>query len=481
MKPHVWTVIPTRGRKDWITRQLAALVQQLVEGDAVVVVVDEDAEAERAVREQYADAIKAGILRVVGLSANVGVDAARRIGNAFVPSDAVLCEVDDHDIVEPCFRAAVADAFADKEVLMAYADVYHTDAEGKVKELRVKDDGPLWEGRNRGWGFRAYRKWVYDAIGGRPEGYWPANDYAQDLMMGQLVGPERVRHIRRPVASVLQDKHGISKRLHVEQEKQTRRAATAAARREFRLPFRIAGRSGVQASAGPKVMRGVRAIPRLVHFIWVGPQMPEWARANIARFKELNPECVFLTHGDEVLLDKWRAAYEQIVGGHQWSRRSDILRVSALVKFGGWYFDCDFYPLRPLSDVYDAHSNFPAGCFLTQGTPELVANGIIGAALNADFLRLLEAQIDSMLGEDHPRSWDAYGPRLYTQMAAAHPATVQIGALDMFYPFQGRGPEARAWYKRTVADFSYPKIAADFAGRSVPYMVHLDMQERLEL
>jgi hypothetical protein len=36
--------------------------------------------------------------------------------------------------------------------------------------------------------------------------------------------------------------------------------------------------------------------------------------------------------------------------------KSDLLRLSALKKFGGFYFDTDFWPLRPLSQVIGEYS-----------------------------------------------------------------------------------------------------------------------------
>ena len=94
-------------------------------------------------------------------------------------------------------------------------------------------------------------------------------------------------------------------------------------------------------------------IPRILHFLWFGrAPMPAWAEANLERFRALNPEFEITVHGEEVLLDKYREAYGRIDAP---SSRSDLLRYSALQRFGGWYWDLDFLPFRPVLDIVHAY------------------------------------------------------------------------------------------------------------------------------
>ena len=40
-------------------------------------------------------------------------------------------------------------------------------------------------------------------------------------------------------------------------------------------------------------------IPKVIHFIWIGGEMPEWAEFNVAEFRRLNPAHEIKIHGHE--------------------------------------------------------------------------------------------------------------------------------------------------------------------------------------
>jgi len=44
------------------------------------------------------------------------------------------------------------------------------------------------------------------------------------------------------------------------------------------------------------------SIPKIIHFFWTGPAMPEWAERNIQEFRRLNPDHEIRIHGEEVIL-----------------------------------------------------------------------------------------------------------------------------------------------------------------------------------
>jgi hypothetical protein len=87
-------------------------------------------------------------------------------------------------------------------------------------------------------------------------------------------------------------------------------------------------------------------IPRIAHFIWIGSPLQAWAQKNIDSFNQCNPDYEVRLHTDETYLDSW---YEEC-----WHRtenyviRSDMLRYSVLRRFGGVYFDTDWFHLNAL-------------------------------------------------------------------------------------------------------------------------------------
>jgi len=487
----VWPVIASRGRPSELCEQLKRLTAQLHEGECVVLVADADAPTAK-VGAQFAPKV-----RVVPLAQRVGVDDARKVGNAFVPSDAVVCEIDDHDWVEPELLQEVRAAFGEDSVFLAYCDVWHTDPNHTIRKLREKPTRGRFcdTGNVFGWGMRAYRKWVYDAVGGYPTEHFPANDYELMCRIEQFGGEECKRHIRRPLVTVIQDSNGVSAQHKAMQEQMVIAIANIALNGGFALPFALSNRmprmihkarpvapTQPPVDSGDRVRARKRSIPRLVHFVWVGPDMPDWARANVEMFKRLNPDFRFLLHGKEILIEQFRAGYEAIEGKHEWARKSDLLRLSALLKLGGWYFDCDFLPLRPLRDIYDDHDAFPEGCFLTQGTPTLVANGIIGAAVNAEFMGVLREEVGRLAAPGKSLSWGAYGPQLYTALARKHAAAIRIGQQEMFYPFQDRAVSREVYAQLRDEGFNATAIERSFRDFPVmPYMMHMSMQDELEL
>ncbi|GAH53767.1 unnamed protein product, partial [marine sediment metagenome] len=75
-------------------------------------------------------------------------------------------------------------------------------------------------------------------------------------------------------------------------------------------------------------------IPKRIHFVWIGPaEMPDWGRRNIEEFQRLNPEHEITLHGEEILLPQYREVYNRRTIP---ANKSDLLRYSALERFGGW-------------------------------------------------------------------------------------------------------------------------------------------------
>ena len=66
------------------------------------------------------------------------------------------------------------------------------------------------------------------------------------------------------------------------------------------------------------------SIPRIIHFVWLGPPMPDWAADNIRLFKELNPEFLCHVHGQEALLPILTPAFNSVSGEHVFARKSDV-------------------------------------------------------------------------------------------------------------------------------------------------------------
>lgn len=241
----VWPVIASRHRPEALRGQINLLLPQLRGEERIIVVVDGDADTLALLRGVYGADER---LVIVPVAENVGVYRARRVGNAQVPSDAVVCELDDEDHAEADLLAELRTAFAEPGVLVAYCDVWHTDSGRTVKpQLRKKDDGRFCEHGQLGWGMKAYRKWAYDCVGGYPLQYEAGGDFALMCALEAFAGGNgAVVHIRRPLVTVIESR-GITSENKDAQQKAVEKIAGLALNDRLKLPFQF-----VKVIGGPE-------------------------------------------------------------------------------------------------------------------------------------------------------------------------------------------------------------------------------------
>jgi glycosyltransferase involved in cell wall biosynthesis len=231
----IWTVIATKDRAEWMRKQLAALLPQCTPDEKVIVICDGDQETGTALRTEFTGEERLSIVATVDSG---GPDFARRIGNAMVPPEAVILEVDDHDIVAPCCLEEIRRAFDETDALAVYSDCWHADkARTVVKEKKKPDGRTMADFGHLGWGLRAYYAWAYALAGGYPTAYFPVNDYALMAKIEQVVGADAIHHIARPLVTVTEDVRGISTTHKDEFEDQMERVANLALSKDLPVPF----------------------------------------------------------------------------------------------------------------------------------------------------------------------------------------------------------------------------------------------------
>jgi len=229
----IWPVIASHNRLNELGRQIDGLLPQLAEGERIIAVLDGGPTGDLPTKY---DARK---VEVVCLRRQVGVDRARRVGNAFAPEGAVICEIDDHDYAHPTLLQELRRAFTDRNTMLVTCDVRLSDPEGKVHKDKIKEPGPCRERGMQGYGMRAYRAWVYNAVGGYPLEYYPANDLALLCKIEQLTHWEGTVHIPKVLVTVTVDKSGISQKHRTLQEASVCRVCDVANNAGFKLPFRM--------------------------------------------------------------------------------------------------------------------------------------------------------------------------------------------------------------------------------------------------
>ena len=219
-------------------------------------------------------------------------------------------------------------------------------------------------------------------------------------------------------------------------------------------------------------------IPKKLHFIWVGDKpLPDFGQKCIQWFKELNPSYEVMMHGEEVLLPEYKEHYDI---APQFCSKSDILRLSALKRYGGWYFDCDFVPLRPMLDIFDKY-DIPADFFLTRQTDDrrwdknkVIANGIIGISQMSPAWAHIDRYLDDALKGKVDRTM--FGPRLMTKMARNHKEITTVATKRDFYVWSLGSHRGGLDFFRELASKGWDrdKIVDKFGGEHrVPFAYHM--------
>lgn len=182
-----------------------------------------------------------------------------------------------------------------------------------------------------------------------------------------------------------------------------------------------------------------------IHFVWFNPPLPIWAKRNINEFVRLNPDRQIYIHGEEVLLEEYEDIYADIKDKDK-SGKGNLLRLSALQRYGGWYFDVDFWPFRPLKE---AEKKFDLTgekllCAYENTTKRFVNNGFLHIAQESPAWDEINKAVHAV---ERPFKRKVFGPFILTDMAKRNSDNLHLLGHEWFYP---------TWVK--IATEQYNKI-----------------------
>lgn len=116
-------------------------------------------------------------------------------------------------------------------------------------------------------------------------------------------------------------------------------------------------------------------IPRIIHQIWIGSELPRRYQRFCKSWEEKNPSWEYKLWTDKDIASLNLKNQEIFDKSRNYGFKSDILRYEILKKYGGVYVDTDYECLMPLDDFIHAHDFF-AG--LQQG--DEVGNAFLASA-----------------------------------------------------------------------------------------------------
>lgn len=217
-------------------------------------------------------------------------------------------------------------------------------------------------------------------------------------------------------------------------------------------------------------------IPKTLNFVWFGPRaLPDWWPILAKRWAALNPDYNIRIHEDLPLDSSLYEAFTRRCAYVE--SKSDVVRLQILKDHGGWYFDLDMVPLRPVDDILKDYPVGPEQCFVVRqkhdGDHDYdYANGILGCEKGAMAMRSLYA--DALLFQKlGVTSRCAYGPLLVTQAVMSRPAEFFVtGPPDMFLNPSDGLRAVQILQRLQRANFSEKAVRLEYPDR-VPYMFHL--------
>lgn len=107
-------------------------------------------------------------------------------------------------------------------------------------------------------------------------------------------------------------------------------------------------------------------IPKILHQIWIGSDLPNWARNNHKWWCELHPDWLFMLWNDHSMIQDlenqawYNESHRYAKGNGVWQLRADIARYEILYRYGGFYADMDTVPQRPIDEALNGLDEFAA-------------------------------------------------------------------------------------------------------------------------
>ena len=102
-------------------------------------------------------------------------------------------------------------------------------------------------------------------------------------------------------------------------------------------------------------------IPKIIHYCWFGgKKKPELAKKCIRSWKKYCPDYKIIEWNEENFDINYNAYVKEAYDSQKWAFVTDVVRLYAMVNFGGIYMDTDVEVLRPLDELlkYEAVSGF---------------------------------------------------------------------------------------------------------------------------
>ena len=179
----------------------------------------------------------------------------------------------------------------------------------------------------------------------------------------------------------------------------------------------------------------VEKIPRKIHQIWLGGELPARFNKWGDTWKRFNPDYEYRLWTDKDV-DSIHIEHRDIFNkAVNLGQKSDILRYEILRQQGGIYVDTDFECLKPFDDLL--FLEFFTG--ITTDADAQLYIGILGSMPSHPIMDACASSIKPYYGNDGNGVMDATGPFYFTRHFFSNVSEDTQGVvafpMDFFYPF----------------------------------------------
>ncbi len=186
-------------------------------------------------------------------------------------------------------------------------------------------------------------------------------------------------------------------------------------------------------------------IPSIVHFVFaLAPQSVPFSFVHYVAVLSahlINRPAVILLHYHFPIYGPWFERLQEDVPQlhHMWTElptvvgnkalkktahRADVVRLQALLEFGGTYLDIDTICVRPFGTLLEATTTVLA----REG--RALCNAVMLAPVNAEFLRIWR---DAYAAAFNPEGWNEASVQLPARLAVRHPDSVTVLPESTFF------------------------------------------------
>jgi len=177
-------------------------------------------------------------------------------------------------------------------------------------------------------------------------------------------------------------------------------------------------------------------IPKVLHRIWVGGEMPQIYKQFEKDWRRLHPDWEIKTWGDNDFgwlrnQDLFDHPEKYVAADAVGQFRSDVARYEILAKFGGVYADCDVEPVKSFDNLLDVEA---FASWEENGV--YVGNTVIGSVPGAQFWQKMIDRVGNSAKANAGRAatWVS-GPRVLTFLHFENPTGLTVYPQSFFFPY----------------------------------------------